>query len=76
MGDQTDLTERVQNRRKRRLKERTNTLTSKGANLMTTATYRGVQYNVEDRKLNVLQMIKDQIEKEQRRKAAQLASLK
>jgi hypothetical protein len=43
---------------------------------MTTATYRGVQYNVEDRKLNVLQMIKDQIEKEQRRKAAQLASLK
>jgi hypothetical protein len=43
---------------------------------MTTATYRGVKYNVEDRKLNVLQMIKDQIEKEQRRKAAQLASLK
>jgi hypothetical protein len=43
---------------------------------MTTATYRGVKYNVEDRKLNFLQLIKDQIEKEQRRKAAQLASLK
>jgi len=49
---------------------------SKGANLMTTATYRGVKYNVEERKLNVLQMIKEQIEKEQRRKAAQLASIK
>jgi hypothetical protein len=43
---------------------------------MTTATYRGVKYNVEDRKINVLQLIKDQIEKEQRRKAAQLASLR
>ena len=43
---------------------------------MTTATYRGVKYNVEERKLNVLQLIKDQIEKEQRRKAAQIASIK
>ena len=43
---------------------------------MTTATYRGVQYNVEERKLNVLQLIKDQIEREQRRKEAQLAQLK
>jgi len=43
---------------------------------MTTATYRGVKYNVEDRKLNFLQLIKEQIEKEQRQKAAQLASLK
>lgn len=43
---------------------------------MTTATYRGVKYNVEERKLNILQMIKDQIEKEQRRKEAQLAHLK
>ncbi len=43
---------------------------------MTTATYRGVKYNVEEHKLNVLQMIKDQIEKEQRRKEAQLASIK
>jgi hypothetical protein len=43
---------------------------------MTTATYRGVKYNVEERKLNVLQMIKEQIEKEQRRKAAQIAAIK
>jgi hypothetical protein len=43
---------------------------------MTTATYRGVKYNVEDRKINVLQLIKDQIEKEQRLKRAQLASIK
>jgi hypothetical protein len=42
---------------------------------MTTATYRGVKYNVEERKLNVLQMIKEQIEKEQRLKEAQLASI-
>jgi hypothetical protein len=43
---------------------------------MTTATYRGVKYNVEDRKLNILQMIKEQIEKEQRLKKAQIASIK
>jgi hypothetical protein len=43
---------------------------------MTTATYRGVKYNVEERKLNVLQMIKEQIEKEVRLKEAQLASIK
>jgi hypothetical protein len=43
---------------------------------MTTATYRGVKYNVEERKLNVLQMIKEQIEKEQRRKAAQIATIR
>jgi hypothetical protein len=43
---------------------------------MTTATYRGVKYNVEDRKINALQLIKEQIEKEQRRKAAQLAAIK
>ncbi len=43
---------------------------------MTTATYRGVKYDVEERKLNVLQLIKDQIEKEQRRKEAQLAQIK
>ena len=43
---------------------------------MTTATYRGVEYNVEDRKLNVLQLIKEQIEKEQRRKAAQIATIR
>jgi hypothetical protein len=43
---------------------------------MTTATYRGVKYNVEERKLNVLQLIKDQIEKGQRLKEAQLASIK
>lgn len=43
---------------------------------MTTATYRGVKYNVEDRKLNFLQLIKEQIEKEQRQKEAQLASIK
>jgi hypothetical protein len=43
---------------------------------MTTATYRGVKYNVEDRKLNFLQLIKDQIEKEQRRKAAQIATIR
>jgi hypothetical protein len=43
---------------------------------MTTATYRGVKYNVEDRKINVLQMIKDQIEKEMRLREAQLAYLK
>jgi hypothetical protein len=43
---------------------------------MTTATYRGVKYNVEERKLNVLQLIKEQIEKEVRLKEAQLASIK
>jgi|APGre2960657373_1045057.scaffolds.fasta_scaffold06278_7 hypothetical protein len=43
---------------------------------MTTATYRGVKYNVEERKLNVLQLIKEQIEKEQRRKAAQIATIR
>lgn len=43
---------------------------------MTTTTYRGVKYNVEDRKLNVLQIIKEQIEKEQRRKAAQIATIR
>ena len=43
---------------------------------MTTATYRGVKYNVEDRKLNILQMIKEQIEKEQMLKKAQIASIK
>ena len=30
---------------------------------MTTATYRGVKYEVEERKLNVLQLLKEQIEK-------------
>jgi len=43
---------------------------------MTTATYRGVKYNVEDHKINVLQLIKDQLEKEQRRQQAQLAQIK
>lgn len=43
---------------------------------MTTATYRGVKYNVEDRKLNFLQLIKDQVEKEMRLKEAQIASMK
>lgn len=43
---------------------------------MTTATYRGVQYNVEEHKINVLQMIKNQLEKEQRRQQAQLAQIK
>lgn len=43
---------------------------------MTTATYRGVKYNVEDRKLNVLQLIKDQVEKEMRLKEAQIAAIK
>ena len=43
---------------------------------MTTAIYRGVQYNVEDHKMNVLALIKEQLEKEQRRKNAQLAQIK
>ena len=43
---------------------------------MTTATYRGVKYNVEEHKINVLQLIKDQLEKEQRRQQAQLAQIK
>lgn len=43
---------------------------------MTTAIYRGVKYNVEERKLNVLQLIKEQIEKEMRLREAQLASIK
>ena len=43
---------------------------------MTTATYRGVQYNVEEHKINVLQIIKDQLEKEQRRQQAQIAQIK
>jgi len=43
---------------------------------MTTATYRGVQYNVENHKINVLQLIKDQLEKEQRRQQAQLVQIK
>jgi hypothetical protein len=38
---------------------------------MTTATYRGVKYDVEEHKLNVLQLIKDQIEKAQKLKEAQ-----
>jgi len=43
---------------------------------MTTATYRGVKYNVEEHKINVLQLIKEQLEKEQRRQQAQLAQIK
>lgn len=43
---------------------------------MTTATYRGVQYNVEDHKMNILALIKEQLEREQRRKEAQLASIR
>jgi hypothetical protein len=43
---------------------------------MTTATYRGVKYNVEEHKINVLQIIKDQLEKEQRRQQAQIAQIK
>lgn len=39
---------------------------------MTTATYRGVKYNVEERKINVLQLIKDQLEREERKRQAQL----
>jgi len=39
---------------------------------MTTATYRGVKYEVKERKLNVLQLLKDQIEKAERLKQAQL----
>lgn len=38
---------------------------------MTTATYRGVKYNVEEHKLNALWLIKAQIEKLERLKAAQ-----
>ena len=39
---------------------------------MTIATYRGVKYNVEERKINVLQLIKDQLEREERKRQAQL----
>ena len=43
---------------------------------MTTATYRGNSYNVEERKLNVLALIKRQLEAEQRRHQAQLVQIK
>ena len=45
-------------------------------NSMTTATYRGVSYNVEEHKINLLAMIKEQLEKEQRRKEAQMSLIK
>lgn len=43
---------------------------------MTTATYRGVQYNVEEHKINVLALIKEQLEKEQRKREAQMSVVK
>jgi hypothetical protein len=43
---------------------------------MTTATYRGVSYNVEEHKINVLALIKEQLEKEQRRRSAQMSAIK
>ena len=43
---------------------------------MTTATYRGVQYNVEENKINVLALIKEQLEKEQRKREAQMSVVK
>ena len=43
---------------------------------MTTAIYRGVQYNVEDHKINVLALIKEQLEKEQRKREAQMSLVK
>ena len=42
---------------------------------MTTATYRGVQYDVEEHKINVLQMIKEQLEKAKRLQDAQKQTL-
>ncbi len=43
---------------------------------MTTAVYRGHAYNVEERKLNVLALIKRQLEAEQRRHEASIASIR
>ena len=43
---------------------------------MTTAVYRGHAYNVEERKINVLALIKRQLEAEQRRYQAQLAQIR
>lgn len=40
---------------------------------MTTATYRGVSYNVEERRMNELHMIKKQLEILKLRKDAELA---
>lgn len=39
---------------------------------MTTATYRGVKYDVEQRHLNSLQLIKNQLEKAELRRQAQM----
>lgn len=43
---------------------------------MTTAVYRGHAYNIEERKLNVLALIKRQLEAEQRRHRAQIVQIK
>ena len=43
---------------------------------MTTATYRGVKYNVEDLQINQLSRIKAKLEKVQALKEAQIAAAK
>ena len=47
-----------------------------GANPMTTACYRGINYNVEDRQLNDLVQIQRQIEKVRARKEAEKANIR
>ena len=43
---------------------------------MTTATYRGVSYNVEDRQLNELSLIKAKLEKVQAKKEAEKVNIR
>lgn len=43
---------------------------------MSTATYRGISYDTEVRKLNMLNVIKAQIEKSERQKAAVMVNTK
>ena len=43
---------------------------------MTTAVYRGISYNVEDRKYNDLLLVKQQLEKELSRREAEKANIR
>ena len=43
---------------------------------MTTAVYRGISYNVEDRKYNDLALVKSQIEKEMSKREAEKANIR
>ena len=43
---------------------------------MSTATYRGISYDTNDRKLNMLNVIKAQIEKTERQRVADMVNVK